>query len=157
MPLSSCWVGHLLLGMGPELKTICVPGKTPLERTEFSYNEWLSMNISFRLSMGSCVHVSSQCWDPVWHRLILATCILSYYLSSHGCPLYYVSLVASIPFGPCSLSVSSLWDSLINEQWYLTEKSHSGLNIPWFLTLCTMSSCECLVFFLIYCRMKLFR
>lgn len=53
IPLSLVCVGHLLLGMGLPLGVVCIPSENPLEKTEFSFGEWLLLETASGSGMGT--------------------------------------------------------------------------------------------------------
>lgn len=60
MLLCSCFVGHLLLGMGTALK----PSDTTLEKTNFSSVSGSQLEITSGLGMGACVPIPLSARTP---------------------------------------------------------------------------------------------
>lgn len=60
MPLSLYCVCHVLQGMGPEVKTVCIPSKTALEKINFSAVSSYQLKIASGFGMWACVYFCIQ-------------------------------------------------------------------------------------------------
>lgn len=66
---------------GEGLLLVYIPSESPLEKTNFSFFEWLAIGFSFLLGMGVCVHSVSTGAPSGSGPVHAATISVSFYVS----------------------------------------------------------------------------
>lgn len=123
IPLSSCCVGRLLLGMWPALQSGCIPGQTPLEKTNFPPVSSYQLKTASGIGMWTYVYFILP-WNHIRPRRCgLYACCLS--LRVHIALVLQsleslIFLVFSVPLAFILLQPLLLQDSL-KHSWIITE------------------------------------
>lgn len=76
IPLSSFYVSHLLLGMGPAIFT----QKDSIREINFSFAGGSQLAVAYGLGMGMYVYFHTQHCDSIWLSPLQVLCMLAYFL-----------------------------------------------------------------------------